>query len=429
MLCDAPQYQTGFARVASNLGKRWHPFFDAIDVWAIGHSGYPHELEWVRGMYPGGPGETWNSAEKLQQFLNLMMQRERKYTHVWMLQDHFMLSHSDFPTAVRDACNHIGMKSFMYVPVDAAVERHWMDIVNSVNRAVAYTEYGRDQIIQALDGTSVMGPKPYPIATMPVIPHGTDPSIYRPMDGTEEIRRRVFRDWAKPEDFVMICVSVNQRRKAHQHVMQVAAELKKLNLPRKVKLVMHMATANDLELFDLRPVGRQLGLTEGIDYITSDDYFKRGHAILTENNLAELYNASDLLVSGTLGEGWGLSITEAMLCGLDVAVPAHTAIWEILDNARRMGVSQDKMAKLPLSTTCVVNMMDNSRVRYPIDPIQSAALIAERVKAAPERLGEREKVAPPAEFLDWLNWNRISKQWLKVFGISDDEIRDRYQDL
>lgn len=428
MLCDGPQHQTGFARVANNLGKRWRPFFNRIDVWALMYNGWPHHVDWVSDMYPGGGGEDWNTTMKLQQFLNCFMNRERQFTHIWILQDHFMLCHSDFPKSLREGAAHIGAKTFMYVPIDAELERPWMDIVNSVNMAVAYTEYGRDQIIKAMDGTSVMGPHPYQIATMPVIAHGSDPKIYRPLEESKkDVRARVWRDWAKDDDFVMLCVSANQRRKGHYHVLQMLSEMKKRGAQR-VKLVMHMPAANELEGNDLRLVGRQMGLVEGIDWISSDDAFRRGHALLGEHALNDYYNAADLLVTGTLGEGWGLTITEAMLAGLPVAAPAHTAIWEIFDNARRLGVPEDRIVKLPLATNAVCNMLDNSRVRFGMDVVGSAEAVIERINQV-RSTEPAPRTAPPAEFIEWLNWNRIAKQWLKLFGISDDEILDRYSDL
>lgn len=57
--------------------------------------------------------------------------------------------------------------------------------------------------------------------------------------------------------------------------------------------------------------------------------------------LNKLYNAADLLVSTSYGEGWGLTTTEAMCAGTPVLVPANTANLDILGNSRMQARSFD----------------------------------------------------------------------------------------
>ena len=42
-----------------------------------------------------------------------------------------------------------------------------------------------------------------------------------------------------------------------------------------------------------------------------------------------MYNAADLYLTTSLGEGWGLGVTEAMACHTPVAMPRHTSLAEI----------------------------------------------------------------------------------------------------
>ncbi len=47
-----------------------------------------------------------------------------------------------------------------------------------------------------------------------------------------------------------------------------------------------------------------------------------------------IYNASDCLLTTTLGEGWGLSITEAMATKLPIVAPDNTSLTEMLADNR-----------------------------------------------------------------------------------------------
>ncbi|NCY12365.1 MAG: glycosyltransferase, partial [Burkholderiaceae bacterium] len=49
-----------------------------------------------------------------------------------------------------------------------------------------------------------------------------------------------------------------------------------------------------------------------------------------------MYNASDLYVTTTLGEGWGLTLTEAMATRTPVICPISTSFIEMTDNGKRV---------------------------------------------------------------------------------------------
>jgi glycosyltransferase involved in cell wall biosynthesis len=46
---------------------------------------------------------------------------------------------------------------------------------------------------------------------------------------------------------------------------------------------------------------------------------------VSQPDLARMYNAADLTLSTSLGEGWGFSFTEALACGCPLALPMHTS--------------------------------------------------------------------------------------------------------
>jgi len=51
----------------------------------------------------------------------------------------------------------------------------------------------------------------------------------------------------------------------------------------------------------------------------------------TEKELCEFYNAADINVTTAIGEGWGLSLSEAAACGTSSIAPNNSAIPEVLE--------------------------------------------------------------------------------------------------
>jgi glycosyltransferase involved in cell wall biosynthesis len=82
---------------------------------------------------------------------------------------------------------------------------------------------------------------------------------------------------------------------------------------------------------DFRLMAQEIGLKGGRDIFwpEMEEGSMPGPEIINE-----IYNATDLLISTTGGEGWGLSTTEAMACKVPVVVPNHTALTEIISDDR-----------------------------------------------------------------------------------------------
>ena len=142
----------------------------------------------------------------------------------------------------------------------------------------------------------------------------------------------------------------------------------------------------------------------------SDPLYRKGHALLTEADLAKFYNAADFYLSTSLGEGWGLGITEAMACGCAAGVPMHTACGELHDRLEAMFTPKRRIVGLPLEPHGVVCDWDNSRVRRRVDVEGAAALIAGYYHSGQWR--ERPELPAVAE--QWLSWDRVAAKMLRL---------------
>jgi glycosyltransferase involved in cell wall biosynthesis len=146
------------------------------------------------------------------------------------------------------------------------------------------------------------------------IPHGLNHEIYYPIEKEEELKeleefkKSLFRD--KEKDFVVFFNSRNIRRKQIPDTM-LAFKIFLDTLPKekaaKCALVMHTELISDHGT-DLEAVRRVL-FPDYPDAI----YFSLNK--LDNKQLNMLYNIADTQILLTSNEGWGLSLTEAILAG------------------------------------------------------------------------------------------------------------------
>lgn len=411
-LCDTPTRDTGFGRVAQNLFSRWirDGVFEEVHVWGIGYEGWPYDRErYPYTIYPAQryADQDWSSPGNLSRFLSLLA--GGSYTHVWIMQDTFLLSpgiNGHFPSELKRICKAQGIRSLLYFPVDAPLEKEWAAIIEAVDVPVAYCEYGVTEAQKVCDqakmdeerGGQFMGWE------IGVIPHGVDHSIYYPNRVSPEERAKVFcgmdgKSMVEPDEFLIVNVNMNQRRKGVLQTLLVFNELLNLanvpgnNLPR-MKLYLHMRRENKAEGIDLALAVRQLGLQEHVLF-APDKLWPAG---VPESALAQIYNMADLLLTTSLGEGWGLSITEAMACGTPVAGPCHTSIAEL------MGIERGVL--LPTGALDIATS-DNTRLRPRVDVVGAAEKISEAIQNDwPAKYAERAQ-----RWVGDLGWDRIAKTW------------------
>lgn len=431
-LCDSPTLTSGFARVATNLMMRWHDQYGAeVHCWGITFSGWAYtQHPYVKVFFPAGSGsgsDHWTTPARMELFLRQLSLDG--YTHVWILQDTFLLVNENFPQRLRKVCTEKKIKSMYYFPVDAPLDESWTDIIAAVDVPVAFTEYGRREAMAKLQVRKVEiwnwnAVKPekerfdltgmnYDVEVK-ALPHGVDTKMYRAMDEDRmEARAKAYK--AKDEmpafldadTFLMVNVNVNQRRKDTTRSLELLKAVRALGVP--AKLVMHMGSLSDGGQ-DLELAGKQLGLKQNEEWTHHNHLFVRGQATMSQEQLVHLYNIADLYTTTTLGEGWGLGITEALACGTAVAVPNHTSCAEIADYVSGHGM-RDSVVVLPVEQHGLMQDLDNTRLRKRVD-VNAAALA---IKAYYDSGVWRNRPGLSGAVKDWLDWNRIAKAMLGLY--------------
>ena len=392
---------TGFAMVAQNVVAQLLKDKDVvyqIDIVGINYHGMPNEWQ---GVYPRVrvfPAMLISSNDLFGRTGFLSMLSAGVYDLAWILQDTFNVEPiMEKIMELRKSLAVNNKKLFrliFYFPIDAKPKENW--IKKSVSLAdvpVVYTQYGYDECI-AVD--------PQLESKLKIIPHGVDTAIFHPIDqkDIDEFRGHYFLDRTK-DKFLVTNVNRNQPRKDIARTMQIF-RLFKNQCPDAV-LYLHM---NKYDVaYNLDEVARNYELIPNEDYICPANF--QEHDGLPLEAVNAIYNASQVVMTTSLGEGWGLSMTEAMACKTPVIAPNHTSLTEILEYRGTL-VSAGKR-----NSDWVVLQADNERMR----PIVDVAEYVDKLVWIHNNYKEAKALAEKAyEYVtkNW-TWDIIGEEWRQTF--------------
>lgn len=203
-----------------------------------------------------------------------------------------------------------GLPIFGYMPVDGQ-NLNPADIrrLNELAGAIWYTDFGHQEAVRA--GFS---------GARHVIPHGIDASFWQPVDRASA---RQDLGLALPADaFIVGNVNRNQpRKRLDVAIHHFASWAHARNVP-NAWLLLHCATKDTG--WNLQRVAEFYGVADRLILTGPQDL----RDAVDASRLRLVYNALDLQISTTLGEGWGLTTMEGMACGVPQIVPDWAALGE-----------------------------------------------------------------------------------------------------
>jgi glycosyltransferase involved in cell wall biosynthesis len=123
-----------------------------------------------------------------------------------------------------------------------------------------------------------------------------------------------------------------------------------------------------------------------------------------------LYNVSDAYITTCMGEGWGLSITEAMATKTPIIVPNNTSLPEITGNGER-GWLVDSGAT---PSHWIIKENDNDRIR-PLMNVEKAADAIIEIMENKDGIVEK-KVEAAYAWAKELTWKNVMKDWVSIFN-------------
>lgn len=334
---------TGFERVVRGIAGHLHARGDYdVTVRGLGYDPatsprtYPWTVKPVGGTFDDPMGvfrvQEWLAEDRPDLLLVVH--------DLWQWSNYSVRLPRDLPATV-------------YFPVDCPNLRWDYGLsLGGAAQAVAYTQYGRDEAIAAVQDasrlladahagdaealharaqwltlpTQVSGDftfRPDRLrryadpAYWSVLPHGQEPGAFAPQD-----KAAARAAWGFPRDaYVVGNVSTNSERKRLDRMIRAF----RLVLDRRpdALLVLHCQGGDSAGGWDLAQLCRYYGVAERTvcTHLAVPE--------LTEAQLAQLYNTFDVFVNSSAGEGWGLPAFEAAACGVPVVVPDWSATREL----------------------------------------------------------------------------------------------------
>lgn len=156
------------------------------------------------------------------------------------------------------------------------------------------------------------------------VPHGVETGVYRPHEA-EEVRGRL----GFPKDkFVVGMVAANKgqpSRKAFPQQLEAFARFHRKH-PDSV-IYLHTHLGQELQGLDIARTCQAVGIPDEA-VMVCDQY--RNAMGYPDDVMARIYSSFDVLLSATMGEGFGVPIIEAQACGTPVIVGGWTAMPELV---------------------------------------------------------------------------------------------------
>jgi D-inositol-3-phosphate glycosyltransferase len=278
---------TGFAKVThsfiKHLSQHWN-----IHVLAINYNGDYHPIsEYCRLYNPQAKvsGDYYGYSRVKSLLSGISPDMIFMINDAWVITEYLrVIGDTEIPIA-------------FYTPVDAVnIKPMYIEPLNKANIGIAYTAFGSKVLI---DGGYR---KP-----LHILPHGVDTDVFYPIaDAKQLIVDNKLVDNLSIDDFVVQVVDRNSQRKRLDLALYGFA-LWAAHKPTNVKLWYHGALKD--EGYDVAQLADYFGISDRMIYTALN--LDPGNGV-TDDVLNAVYNAADIKVSTSGGEGFGLTAMESM---------------------------------------------------------------------------------------------------------------------
>lgn len=381
---------TGFSRVIHSIFGRLNPEEYDIHQLAVNYHGDPHGYSYK--IYPAGAGGDVYGINRLNMFVNM------GFDLIFILNDAWIL---DLYLGKLKSLYGVNIpKIVTYFPVDAGfLNPEWFKHFDAVTQAVVYTQFGYNEVKESIPD---LEPK--------IIPHGVDTETFYKLDQTkEEIKKLAYPN--KPEfyedSFIVLNANRNQPRKKIDIAVAGFALFAK-GKPENVKYYHHAG------IVDMGWDIRRLSKLHGIDKRLILTNLESGVQRVSEERLNLIYNATDVGLNTSVGEGFGLTQIEHSATGSPQVVPANSASRELFEDC---GILIPAKLEYALEKVTTIGKL--------VTP-EDVAEKLELLYSNKDLYKERSELCYKKFTNDKYNWDIVAKTWDKLFKetVNDDNISD-----
>ncbi len=384
---------TGFARVIRSIFEPLKNDFELHQL-ATRYNGQPHDYPWK--LYPASKGKSAYGYDQIGPLIAAI-----KPDLVFLLYD------IAFQVRYLEELGKASPlpKIVIYSPVEAGpIAPEITHSLAGVSRYVLYTDYGCREIASSVAKVRADFPD-FALPELEVIPHGVDTHRFYPLsddEGDIPARRLGARRAMRLDDdehlsaFIVLNANRNMPRKRIDITMQGFAEFAN-DKPANVKLYLHMATEDTG--WNVLLLAKRYGIYDRLIMTQADN----SRPQFGDEQLNLLYNACDVGITTTTGEGWGMVSFEHAATRAAQIIPRHTSLAELWQGAAEF-------------------VEPGYKLTYPGNLTEGYYVTAEGVAAALERVYRsrdyRQSLAEAAyrnatrpEF----NWSQIASRWQRLF--------------
>jgi glycosyltransferase involved in cell wall biosynthesis len=390
-------YGTGLTRVMHSIMRR---LADRHEIHYLG-IGYSGEIIHDRGLtiYPTNPkGGDVFAAFQAERLIEEIDPALVFILHDIWLFDHYLRILGPF----RDR-----LKIVAYIPLDGNIKNEEDAApLERADRVVVYTDFARREFEGAFDRLRLKrGEGEFP--KVDVIPHGVELEHFHPLPelleasfasaGRTDAKRKVFGDFQNlDESFIVLNPSRPDKRKRIDLTIAGFARFA-ANKPANVRLCLHHAIMGEPEKEQTASLIRQFNLEDRIHLNPL------GGGVASDRELNLLYNACDVGINTSMGEGWGMVSLEHGAAGAAQVVPAHTACFELWNG--RAELIQPAKYYIPEFTVLEMGEVSAEGVAQALDNLYDN----------PQRRQQLARAAFTAAQNPRLAWDAITKQFDDLF--------------
>lgn len=319
---------TGFARVIHSVFSRLKEHYELHQL-ATRFDGGTHDWPWT--LHPASKGQSVYGYDQVAPLVDSL-----KPSLIFLLYD--IAFQPAYWSHLRRAAWRPPV--VMYTPVEAGpIAPEIIEPLEGVARYVMYNPFGRSVIEASLSAIRARRPD-FRFPALDVIAHGVDGDRFFPLDReavdslqpedgeAEAVRRLAARrqlgiDTADTADaFIVLNANRNMPRKRIDLTMQGFAQFAR-GKPANVKLYLHMATEDSG--WNVLLLAKRYGIFDRLIMTRADNV----RPAFDDVTLNLLYNACDVGITTSTGEGWGMVAFEHGATRAAQVMPHHTSLAEL----------------------------------------------------------------------------------------------------
>ena len=395
LLCIGPGgSSTGYSRVLDTLMGNIYQTFD-VTHFAINLARYPAKKIPYRLICNQLLGDIFG-REQLPRLLE-----EVKPDLVLLCHDPgFWEVHRIALQTYQKSFKHV--RTVFYCPIEW--KKMFPGVISSLSgmdKLVVYTKFAQ-QVVK-----SICLQNNFSLPPISVIPHGIDHEVFYPLvkDDVKAsrilARQKLFPDRPElHEAFIVLNANRNVKRKRIDLSLQAFSNFIKTNPSHDIYLYLHMGM-QDFG-WDILSLAKELKINDRLLLTTSKDDPPR----VNDAYLNLIYNACNVGINTSTGEGWGLVAVEHAACGGIQIVPNHSACAELW---KEYGV----LIPLDSSPTAAYGQISVANLTEVLNKLYLHPEEQEKLSALALKFANQPSI----------HWKNIARQWkMLLIGLTNSSV-------